>query len=125
MTTTHDYRSTWDTYTSSWKATTREEKAALLGDSVRADAVYTDPLAEAANTEDLASYMLEFHKQVPGGYFRTKYFLAHNGKSIAKWDMVAGDESVLGEGISYGEYDEQGMLTRMTGFFETPDEAAS
>lgn len=118
--TTLDYRSTWDTYTSSWKAKTREEKTSLLGDSVRDDAVYTDPLAQVASREALVAYMLEFHKQVPGGHFRTKSFQAHNNKSIAQWDMVAEDESVIGEGISYGEYDEQGRLTRMTGFFETP-----
>jgi hypothetical protein len=124
MTTTpHDYRSTWDTYTSSWKAVSREEKATLLGDSVREDATYTDPLAQVGSREDLVGYMLEFHKQVPGGYFRTKTFLAHNSKSIAQWEMVAGDESVIGEGISYGEYDEQGRLTSMTGFFETPETA--
>ena len=121
MTKTNDYRSTWDTYTSSWKAATREEKTSLLGDSVRKDATYTDPLAQVSTREDLIGYMLEFHKQVPGGHFRTKSFLAHNNKSIAEWDMVAGDETVIGEGISYGEYDDQGRLTSMTGFFETPD----
>ncbi|MFK8003202.1 MAG: nuclear transport factor 2 family protein [Polyangiales bacterium] len=122
MTKTHDYRSTWDTYTSSWKAASQQEKGTLLADAVREDATYTDPLAQVSTREDLIGYMLEFHKQVPGGYFRTKFFLAHNGKSIARWDMVAGDESVLGEGISYGEYDEEGKLTSMTGFFETPSE---
>ena len=120
MTETNDYRSTWDTYTSSWKAESREEKSSLLGESVREDAVYTDPVTQVASREDLTTYMLEFHKQVPGGHFRTKYFLAHNSKSIAQWEMLAGDESVIGEGISYGEYDEQGKLTSMTGFFETP-----
>ena len=34
--------------------------------------------------------------------------------------MVGGDGTVLGEGISYGEYADDGRLRTMTGFFDTP-----
>ena len=44
--------------------------------------------------------------------------MAHNDKSIAKWDMCDGDGKVLMEGISYGEYNESGKLVSMTGFYE-------
>ncbi len=68
----------------------------------------------------LVAYMLDFHKQIPGGHFVTSYFLAHNKQSIAKWEMRNGEDAVMGEGISYGKYNEAGKLISMTGFFETP-----
>jgi hypothetical protein len=63
--------------------------------------------------------MLEFQKQVPGGHFVTDSFATHHQKSIAKWTMRGVNAEKLGEGTSYGEYDEQGLLVAMTGFFET------
>ena len=69
--------------------------------------------------DELINYMLDFHKQVPGGHFVTNYFLAHNDQSIAKWEMKNGEAQVIGEGISYGKYNKNGKLISMTGFFET------
>ena len=63
--------------------------------------------------------MLGFHQQVPGGHFATTYFLAHHDVSIAKWNMVNGDGTIIGDGVSYGHYNEEGALVAMTGFFET------
>ncbi len=64
--------------------------------------------------------MRAFHQQVPGGHFVTSYFLAHHDASIAKWNMVNAEGATIGEGVSYGQYNEQGALIAMTGFFETP-----
>ena len=64
--------------------------------------------------------MLGFHEQVPSGYFVTKHFMAHNNQSIAKWEMKNDKHIVIGEGISYGKYLENGKLISVTGFFETP-----
>ncbi len=50
----------------------------------------------------------------------TTYFLEHHGRSIARWNMVDGEGAVLGDGISYGEYGDDGKLVAMTGFFEPP-----
>jgi hypothetical protein len=64
--------------------------------------------------------MLEFHKQVPRGYFETTYFLAHHGRRIAKWRMLNGNKEQIGDGLSYGEFGPDGKLVSMTGFFELP-----
>jgi hypothetical protein len=53
-------------------------------------------------------------------YFVTTYFMAHNNKSIAKWEMKNGEDAVLDDGIAYGEYNEEGKLTSITNFYETP-----
>jgi hypothetical protein len=117
-----DKQTTWEKYVSAWKGATAKAKTDALRQSVAATCVYTDPATIANGHEELITYMLAFHQQVPGGHFVTTYFLAHHDVSIAKWNMVSGDGVVIGDGVSYGQYNEQGMLITMTGFFETPSQ---
>ncbi|MGE0315722.1 MAG: nuclear transport factor 2 family protein [Lautropia sp.] len=115
-----DAKYVWETYASAWKAESAEAKSAMLANSVAEDATYRDPLAECHGHQALTDYMLAFHAQVPGGHFRTTYFLAHHDRSIARWDMVDGQGHKIGDGVSYGEYAPDGRLVAMTGFFEPP-----
>ena len=114
------FQSTWENYASAWKVDTKEEKLALFHQSLAPECTYRDPLIVAEGWDALAMYMLEFHNMIPGGHFVTREFKAHNSRSIAEWDMCAGDGSIVGIGISYGEYNSKGLLVSMTGFFETP-----
>lgn len=111
----------WEVYTSAWKADTASEKRAILEQSLVQDCVYRDPLTVAQGVDALVAYMLEFHTSMPGGHFVTREFKSHNNRSISEWDMCAGDGSVVGVGISYGEYSSAGKLVSMTGFFDVPD----
>lgn len=115
----HDYEATWRRYASAWKAETAEEKRAILDGSVIPECVYTDPLVQLTGWDALVQYMLEFHEQIPGGHFVTTWFLAHHGRSVARWNMVDGAGTVHGDGVSYVEYDDDGRLVSMTGFFDT------
>lgn len=116
-----DFKNIWETYASAWKAETVAQKLAIFEQCLTEDCTYTDPLAQTKGWVELSAYMLDFHKQIPGGHFVSTYFLAHHGKSIVKWDMCAGDGSKVGEGISYGQYNADGKLVAMTGFYETPE----
>ncbi len=111
----------WEFYTTAWKVKTEAEKHALFEKCLATDCVYHDPHAVTESWDALASYMLEFHKMVPGGHFVTREFNSHNNRSIAEWDMCAGDGTVVGVGISYGEYNEAGQLTSMSSFFDPPE----
>lgn len=111
---------TWETYASSWKAQTPTQKQELYRKSLSPQARYTDPLMATRGWDELLQYMQQFHQQVPGGHFVTTYFLEHHGRSIARWNMVDGGGNVLGDGISYGEYGDDGKLVAMTGFFDPP-----
>ncbi len=114
------HKGIWDLYTSAWKATSAQAKFDALRASTSATCEYCDPLAHTTGQSALVDYMLSFHTQMPGGYFETTWFLAHHNRSISKWNMCAGDGTIVGEGVSYGEYDAQGKLQSMNGFFETP-----
>lgn len=116
----NNFEKTWETYTSSWKAASSDDKQAIFKMCLDSQCEYSDPLTKTKGWDELVAYMLDFHKQIPGGHFVTSYFLAHNNQSIAKWQMKNGENTVLGEGISYGKYNEKGKLVTMTGFFEPP-----
>ncbi len=117
---TRNYREVWDNYAASWRVKTTAEKRALYQRSLTPDCQYIDPLAAATGWDELETYMLEFHRQIPGGHFVTTKFLSHNDRCVAQWEMRNADEVVVGDGISYGVFDSQGKLTSMTGFFELP-----
>ena len=99
-------QSIWDTYTASWKADSAADRTALFTESLDPACTYNDPLATAQGWDQLTAYMDDFHRQVPGGHFVTHYFASHN--------------QVIGEGVSYGRYNDRNRLVAMTGFFETP-----
>jgi hypothetical protein len=111
-------RATWDTYTESWKVPAAEKRA-LYQASLAVDCVYVDPLVDLAGWDALEAYMADYHRQIPGGYFVTRWFQTHHSQCIAAWDMVAGDGSKVGEGISHAHIGD-GKLTAMTGFFDSP-----
>ncbi len=110
----------WERYVASWKTSSVTEKKALFEGCVSPACLYTDPIAQARGWLELLAHMAAFHAQIPGAYFVTEYFLAHHGRSIARWKMLDAAQLEIGQGISYGEYDEQQRLVTMTGFFETP-----
>jgi len=111
---------TWEIYTAAWKVKSKEEKLALFARSLTIECTYSDPTVKTEGWEALAANMLGFHQQVPGGHFVTTYFLAHSDKSITRWEMRNQEGEMIGDGISYGEYNTEGKLTSMTGFFEAP-----
>lgn len=112
-------RKTWERYASAWKAPSADEKRALLDGATLPNAVYTDPLHRTETRDALIEYMLEFHRQVPGGHFETTWFMSHHGCGAARWCMRGADGTALGEGVSYVVFDDSGRLRSMTGFFES------
>ena len=120
MSKTEHRQHTWETYASAWKAADADSKARFLQASVDPQCVYRDPLTRAEGHAALVDYMLDFHKQVPGGHFETTSFRTHGDCSAATWHMCDAKGSVLGEGVSYGEYGADGKLLAMTGFFDLP-----
>lgn len=113
-------RKAWDDYALSWRVASGDEKRVLYEKCLDRQCTYSDPLVDIRGWDELEEYMLDFHRQIPGGHFVTTYFLAHHGKSICRWEMRNADDATVGNGISYGEYGESGKLTSMTGFFDTP-----
>jgi hypothetical protein len=115
-----DRRTVWERYVMSWKVSSATEKRAIYASCLAPDCVYTDPLVQAKGWDELLQYMLDFQQQIPGGHFLTEQFIEHHQRSIARWKMLNADAVAIGDGVSYAEYDAQGRLVAMTGFFEPP-----
>jgi hypothetical protein len=113
-----DLESTWKKYTSSWKAESPEDKRTIFEECLAAECEYIDPQVKTKGWDELLTYMLGFHEQVPGGHFVTNTFMAHTNQSVATWEMRNSESLVIGKGISYGKYLTDGKLISMTGFFE-------
>ena len=118
------FESTWTTYTAAWKAGSDEERQALLGRSVQPDCHYADPLVQVEGWPALSTYVAVLQRPVPGVHFVTRRFIVHHGRSMAQWHMLDGQARTVGEGVSFGEYADDGRLRRMTGFFELPGATA-
>ena len=116
----NELRAVWERYVASWKVTSPAEKREIYATCLAPSCVYTDPLTQTRGWDELDQYMASFHQQLPGGHFVTEQFLAHHGRSVARWKMLSGEGLPVGEGLSYAEYDDQQRLVAMTGFFETP-----
>jgi hypothetical protein len=115
-----ELRDVWERYVRSWQVANIAEKREIYPTCLDQACVYTDPLTQAKGWDELLAYMISFHEQIPGGHFVTEQFYSHHHRSVARWKMLRGDGTPLGEGISYAEYDEQKRLVTMTGFFEPP-----
>lgn len=118
------HKTSWETYTRSWKAATAEEKRDLLDQSMVENGVYRDPLMETHTREALVDYMLDFHKQIPGGHFVTKHYQRHHNVGLVEWEMRNGEDALVSTGTSFAEFDPTGKLISATGFFEVPGGAA-
>lgn len=113
-------RRTWEAYTAAWHPAQAAQRRQLFAQTLNPHCEYRDPLVHAAGWDALAAYMDDLQRQLPGGHFVTTWFQAHHGRSVAKWQMRGADAVVLGEGVSYAEYDGDGRLRAMNGFFDTP-----
>ena len=120
----NNHKQTWLTYSQAWKVPTAQEKRVLMEKSLNQDCVYTDPMTQAKGWDELLAYMLKFHEDVPGGFFETIQFMTHNNRSVARWQMRNAQNETIGDGISYVEFDNDGRLKTMTGFFETPSQTS-
>lgn len=115
----NQYRKTWELYSESWKRTKLSERIELFKKSLSADCCYTDPLVLTKGWDELVVYMEQFHSQVPGGHFEIVDFQAHHNFSIARWNMLNHENMNIGDGYSFGEYNQEGLLIKMTGFYKT------
>jgi hypothetical protein len=115
---TNPMMQTWETYTATWKEGPPDQRKALFETALSTDCVYRDPLGMARGWEALAAYIADFHAQIPGGHFVTRKFASHHQSSFAHWNMVNRQGDVIGEGHSFGQYDDAGKLISMTGFYD-------
>lgn len=116
-----NHEQTWETYVNTWKIDSIDEKQRVFAQCLDKECVYSDPLAQTHGWGELIQYMLSFDKQIPGGYFETTSFKSHRDESVATWLLKSADGQTLGDGMSYGKYNDEGKLVAVKGFYDTPE----
>ena len=122
MNTDTAFRSQWEAYGDLWTVTDEAARQAASDGVLDPGCTYTDPNVHAVGVNAIMEYMTGFQQTMPGGHFVTRSFVEHHDLSLAHWDMVMGDGTVVGAGASFATYDSDGKLTSMTGFFDAPTE---
>ncbi len=111
----------WEIYTQAWAEDDHLKRLRLFEESLDSECEYTDPITHTKGYEQLASYMSELHKNVPGVRFVSTDFKSHHDYSLTHWNMIDKMGNVLAQGVSYGRYGSDGRLLQMTGFYDVED----
>jgi|SRR5690348_10829798 hypothetical protein len=108
-------------YGAAWLEPDEAERRSLLQIAWSEDGVYQDPTANVVGREALIQHIGDFHKRLPG---TTIVFTCgvdhHHEKFHFLWNMVGTDGQVTVEGRDFGEFDRDGRIRRIAGFFGPP-----
>ena len=109
---------TIDIYASAWSEIDPGQRMAILEKVLTSDCTYTDPRVHAANPSELSDHIGRILPTRPGArVLRTSAVDMHHGKARFAWHMVNADGTALPAGLDIVEFDEEGRLRMILGFF--------
>lgn len=115
------HQETWKKYVSLWGPLSDAERQEGVRAALHPDCEYRDPRTTTTGTTELVSYMEHYQEEFPGSTIEMRYFLSHNDRCFVKWEIEDPKRNVLMEGSSYGEFDAEGKIVTMCGFYEMPE----
>ena len=115
------HKDNWNAYATAWAEADSTKRMQILERYLAGDVTYTDSLTDLAGYAQFSECMAGFQKDMPGVRFVTTGFTHHHQRSLAQWNMVDSKGSILGQGESFVQYGQDGRLTQITGFFESPN----
>jgi len=108
-------------YGKAWLEPDEAERRRLLQISWSEHGVYQDPNASVAGREALVRHIADFHKRLPGTKIAFSSGVDHHHKAFHfLWKMIGPDGKVTVEGRDFGEFDHDGRICRIAGFFGQP-----
>lgn len=110
-----------DLYCQCWNEALPESRRALLEQIWSEDATYTDPTIHLVGVDQLNQHIGVVLEQSSGSRIvRTSEVDFHNSVLRFSWHKELSSGVILPEGTDFGEIGENGMLTRIVGFFGPP-----
>lgn len=108
-----------DRYCAAWSAPDEARRKALLAEVWAAGASYTDPVAHAANADELLAHIARVQARHPGTrVLRTSSVDVHHGIARFAWHAVMADGTALPEGLDVAFISADGTrIERIIGFF--------
>jgi len=109
--------SKWEQYAEFWSLPEKERRI-RLAEVATSDVTYTDPNTSVAGAEAFSDRVTQFQKDVPGRRFVITDAYEHHQQSLAHWDMVGPDGTVISDGTSYARLAEDGKFLSFCGFLD-------
>ena len=108
-------------YGQAWLEPDQDRRRQLLERAWAPDAVYCAPLDHVVGREALVAHIGAFQQSMAGGRVEvTSEAVRHHDSAHFRWAVLdAGGAQVL-TGFDVVQLDEQGRITRLTGFFDAP-----
>lgn len=108
-------------YGDAWVETDPERRRALLERAWAPGAVYCDPLAHVEGADALSDHIGGTQATLSGGRIEvTAEATRHHDSAHFPWAMLTAEGEVVMTGFDVVQLDDQGRITRLTGFFDTP-----
>lgn len=118
MTTTQD---ALNAYAEAWHEKDAAKRKALLESCWATNATYEDPNGKAEGRDGLIALIEGFQSTQPNDRIAFTSQAAQHGPNIYfSWHMVAEDGSEMVAGVDFGEIGEDGLITKLVGFFGDP-----
>jgi len=109
----------WEQYAEFWSLP-EEECKLRLAEVATTDVTYTDPNTTLSGADAFCNHIGQFQKTVPGGRLIITDASEHHNKTLAHWNLLGSDGSVMMKGTSFAYLTEDGKFSSFTGFFGTP-----
>ncbi len=107
-------------YFQAWNEPVADKRDALLKQCWADDAEYTDPGTHAKGRAALSVEIGKFlsNEQLKGfSIVQASNIDVHHWVFRFQWEMRDADGDTVTPGMDYGEYDDQGRITKIVGFF--------
>ena len=105
-------------YCAAWNETDAGKRDALLREVWRDDATYTDPTVHLTGRAALVAHIDAVFARYPGSTIvQTSALDLHHDVARFAWKKVLADGTALPDGIDFAQFDREGRLTRIIGFF--------
>ena len=107
-------------YFAAWAAETEEERRSHLEAGWATDGTYTDPTADVHGREALVQHIGAFASSPQAKNFsieQSSGIDVHHKVMRFAWEMRNAEGKVLTPGMDYGEFNDDGKITKIVGFF--------
>jgi len=109
-----------DHYFAAWGSADEDERRKHLEAGWAEKGTYTDPTADVRSREELVQHIGSFASSPQAKNFsieRSSGIEIHHQVFRFEWEMRNATGAVLTKGFDYGEFDDNGMITKIVGFF--------
>ena len=107
-----------DRYCSAWQDRTEAERAEIIAPFWNAESIYLDPSVFLVGPQALIEHIERVQSKYPGSTtIRTSVLDEHHHVARFHWAKILVDGTKLPEGIDFAEFNEDGSISRIIGFF--------